>query len=232
MQPRDRLIASVPPIPATRGTAILALATTYVKPRIVLDAGHGGKDPGAVGSVVEKEVTLAVAQRVRDLLVPAGVDVVMTRDSDRALHPDKNTDLTMRAQLGTPGTQLFVSIHVNAMAATSAMKGYGVETWWNPNHTLSYDFAATLQRDMVRLTGAFDRGVKGYHSLAVLRNSRIPAALVEIGFTSHPVDGQNLLDQNYLDRVAVGIASGIRAALIGGLTASGPQSSAPVASGK
>lgn len=232
MQPRDRLIASVPPIPATRGTAILALATTYVKPRIILDAGHGGKDPGAVGSVVEKEVTLAVAQRVRDLLVPAGVDVVMTRDSDRALHPDKNTDLTMRAQLGTPGTQLFVSIHVNAMAATSAMKGYGVETWWNPNHTLSYDFAATLQRDMVRLTGAFDRGVKGYHSLAVLRNSRIPAALVEIGFTSHPVDGQNLLDQNYLDRVAVGIASGIRAALIGGLTASGPQSSAPVASGK
>lgn len=229
---RERVIAGVPPIPATRGTALLALAASSVRPRIVLDAGHGGKDPGAVGSVIEKEVTLAVAQRVRDLLVPAGVDVVLTRESDRALHPDKTTDLNMRAQLGTPGTQLFVSIHVNALAAASATKGYGIETWWNPNHALSYDLAATLQRDMVRLTGAFDRGVKGYHSLAVLRGSRIPAALVEIGFTSHPVDGQNLLDTNYLDRVAVGIATGIRAALVGGLTAAGASASAPVATGK
>ena len=214
-----RIVAAVPPFPATRGTAILALSATYVRPRVVIDAGHGGRDPGAVGSVTEKEVTLAVALRVRDLLVPAGVDVVLTRDSDRELSRDKNTDLKMRAGMGTPGTQLFVSIHVNALEARSALKGYGVETWWNPNHPNSGALAALLQRNMVEQTGAFSKGLKNNQSLSVLRNSRIPAALVEIGFTSHPVDGQNLKDSNYLDRVALGIAQGIREALVSGVTA-------------
>ena len=214
-----RIVAAVPPFPATRGTAILALSATYVRPRVVIDAGHGGRDPGAVGSVTEKEVTLAVALRVRDLLAPAGVDVVLTRDSDRELSRDKNTDLKMRAGMGTPGTQLFVSIHVNALEARSALKGYGVETWWNPNHPNSGALAALLQRNMVEQTGAFSKGLKNNQSLSVLRNSRIPAALVEIGFTSHPVDGQNLKDSNYLDRVALGIAQGIREALVSGVTA-------------
>ncbi|UQN07367.1 N-acetylmuramoyl-L-alanine amidase [Deinococcus sp. QL22] len=219
LAPSERLIAAVPPIPATRGTAILALSANYVQPRVVLDPGHGGRDPGAVGSVIEKEVTLGVALRVRDLLRAAGVDVVLTRDSDRALNSVKNTDLQMRAQMGSPGTQLFVSIHVNAMEANTALRGYGVETWWNPNHPMSNSLATILQRQLVETTGAFSRGLKSNQSLSVLRNSRIPAALVEIGYASHPVDGLNLQDANYLDRVAVGIAQGIQQALTTGVTA-------------
>ncbi len=219
LAPSERLVAAVPPVPATRGTAILALSANYVQPRVVLDPGHGGRDPGAVGSVIEKEVTLNVALRVRDLLRAAGVDVVMTRDSDRALNSVKNTDLQMRAQTGSPGTQLFVSIHVNAMEANTALRGYGIETWWNPNHPMSSSLASILQRQMVGVTGAFSRGLKSNQSLSVLRNSRIPAALVEIGYASHPVDGLNLQDANYLDRVAVGIAQGIREALTSGVTA-------------
>ncbi|GGS29792.1 N-acetylmuramoyl-L-alanine amidase [Deinococcus knuensis] len=215
----DRVLAAVPPVSAARGTAILALSAAYVRPRVVIDAGHGGRDPGAVGSVIEKDVTLAVALRVRDLLAPAGVDVILTRDSDRELSRDKNTDLKMRAGLGTPGTQLFVSIHVNAMDARNALKGYGVETWWNPNHPNSSALAALLQRNMIEATGAFSKGLKNSQSLSVLRNSRVPAALVEIGFASHPVDGQNLKDSNYLDRVALGIAQGVHEALLGGVTA-------------
>ncbi|WP_339094595.1 N-acetylmuramoyl-L-alanine amidase family protein [Deinococcus sp. VB343] len=220
---KERLIGSVPPMRANSGVSGLALLSSpsYVRPRVVIDPGHGGRDPGAVGTIIEKQVTLDVAKRVRDLLVAAGVDAVLTRETDRELHPDKNTDLQMRAQMGTPGTQMFVSIHVNATEASTALKGYGVETWWNPNHARSYDLASTLQRGMVRTTGAFDRGIKGYRSLSVLRNSRIPAALVEIGFTSHPIDGLNLTDNNYLERVAVGIASGVRDALLTGVSASG-----------
>lgn len=176
-------------------------------------------------------MTLDVARRVRDLLVAAGVDAVLTRETDRELHPDKNTDLQMRAKMGTPGTQMFVSIHVNATEASAALAGYGIETWWNPNHALSYQLATVLQRDMVDVTGAFDRGIKGYRSLSVLRNSRIPAALVEIGFTSHPVDGQNLADNNYLDRVAMGIASGIRDALMTGVSAAGKPAASAVGGG-
>lgn len=216
---REKVIAAVPPIPATRGTAILALSASYVQPRVVIDPGHGGSDPGAVGSVIEKEVTLAVGLRVRDLLRAAGVNAVLTRDTDRELHPVKNTDLVMRAQTGTPGTQMFVSIHVNAVEPVNAVRGYGIETWWNPNHPLSSNLAQALQDNMVELTGAVSKGLKNSRSLAVLRNSRIPAALVEIGYTSHPVEGGNLKDQNYLDRVAVGIARGIRQALVSGITA-------------
>ncbi|GGI90066.1 N-acetylmuramoyl-L-alanine amidase [Deinococcus wulumuqiensis] len=221
LAPREKTLAAVPPMSASSGAAVLSLRASSVRPRVVIDPGHGGKDPGAVGTIVEKVVTLDVAKRVRDLLVAAGVDAVLTRDTDRELHPDKNTDLQMRAKMGTPGTQMFVSIHVNATEASTALKGYGIETWWNPNHDLSYQLATVLQRDMVDMTGAFNRGIKGYRSLSVLRNSRIPAALVEIGFTSHPVDGQNLTDNNYLERVSVGIASGIREALMTGVSASG-----------
>ncbi|MBZ9716123.1 N-acetylmuramoyl-L-alanine amidase [Deinococcus multiflagellatus] len=219
LTPAERTVAAVPPVLATRGTAILALSANFVRPRVVVDAGHGGRDPGAVGTIVEKDVTLAVALRVRDLLTAAGVDVVLTRDSDRELHPVKNTDLEMRAAMGTPGTQLFVSIHVNAMAASTALRGYGIETWWNPNHPQSSALAGLLQQHLTEVTGAFNRGLKNSQSLSVLRNSRVPAALVEIGYTSHPVDGLNLRDPNYLDRVALGIALGIRESLVSGVTA-------------
>lgn len=219
--PAQRVIAAVPPVPASTGLAILALVPSYVKPRVVIDPGHGGTDPGAVGAVVEKDVTLAVALRVRDLLAGAGVEVVLTRDTDRQLNAVKATDLQMRAGMGSAGTQLFVSIHVNAMEPRNALRGYGVETWWNPNHPRSSALAGLLQRDVVGVTGAFDQGLKNSQSLSVLRNSRIPAALIEIGYASHPVDGLNLKDANYLDRVAVGIAQGIRDALVTGVTASG-----------
>lgn len=222
----QRSVQAVAPQFAARPTALLALSTSLVKPRVVIDPGHGGRDPGAVGTVVEKQVTLDVALRVRDLLSAAGVDVVLTRDSDRELHPVKNTDLQMRAAMGAPGTALFVSIHVNAMNAASALRGYGVETWWNPNHARSSALAALLQTQMVQQTGAFDKGLKNTQSLSVLRNSRVPAALVEIGFASHPVDGQNLQDSNYLDRVALGIAQGIREALVSGVTADGASAEA------
>ncbi len=218
---REKVIAAVPPMSMTRGTAILALSASFVRPRVIIDPGHGGVDPGAVGSIVEKQVTLDVGLRVAGLLRAAGVDAVMTRDSDRELSRDKNTDLNMRAAMGTPGTQMYVSIHVNAMPAASVLRGYGVETWWNPNHPLSAALAQTLQQEVIAETGAFNQGLRNNRSLAVLRNSRIPAALIEIGYTSHPVDGLNLRDNNYLDRVALGIATGIRTALMTGVSASG-----------
>ncbi|MEW6422249.1 MAG: N-acetylmuramoyl-L-alanine amidase, partial [Deinococcota bacterium] len=221
LTPRERVLAAVPPLNALPGAALLAFGASLVQPRVVIDPGHGGQDPGAIGSVIEKQVTLDVALRVRDLLRTAGVDVVLTRDSDRELNPVKATDLNMRAALGTPGTQLFLSIHVNAMPPQNALRGYGVETWWNPNHPLSSALAAVIQKNVVAVTGAYSQGLHNTRSLAVLRNSRIPAALVEIGYTSHPVDGLNLKDNNYLDRVALGIAQGIREALVTGITANG-----------
>jgi N-acetylmuramoyl-L-alanine amidase len=99
-----------------------------VRPSVVLDAGHGGIDPGMVSRwVTEKELTLAIALRVRAELVKHGVDVVMVRETDRHLSSDKRTDLEARSRLATTGTvSAFVSIHVNA-ASPSAQ---GIETYY------------------------------------------------------------------------------------------------------
>ena len=188
---------------------------TPVPQRVVLDPGHGGVDPGAVGSVTEKVVTLAVALRVRDLLRAAGAEVIMTRTTDADLSDDKDTDLRARAALGSPPAALFVSIHVNSMERGSELRGYGVETWWYGNNSGSQALASHIQQEVVNVTGNFSRGLQTGRALAVLRYSKVPAALVEVGFTSHPVDGQNLLSENYLDRVALGIAQGIRDSLPG-----------------
>lgn len=189
-----------------------------VKPRVVLDPGHGGNDPGTVGAVQEKKVVLDVALRTRQFLNAAGIDVVMTRDRDMHLNANKVTDLRMRSNMGAAG-QAFVSIHANAMPSQNALKGYGVETWYNPNHRLSPALASIMQKSMVDTSGAFSRGVKNSQSLGVLRNNRVPAALVEIGFLSHPVDTINLTDQNYIDRVSLGIAKGIHESLRTGVHA-------------
>ncbi|MFB9992245.1 N-acetylmuramoyl-L-alanine amidase [Deinococcus oregonensis] len=99
-----------------------------IRPRVVLDAGHGGIDPGMVSRwVTEKELTLSIALRVRAELVKHGIEVVMVRETDRHLSSDKRTDLDMRSRLATTGTvSAFVSIHVNA-AGSSAQ---GIETYY------------------------------------------------------------------------------------------------------
>lgn len=217
LAPSERALAPIAPplrpVLATIGAAAGAEPAAGA-PTVVIDPGHGGKFPGAVGTVVEKVTTLAVAQRVRDLLVAAGVSVIMTRDSDVDLSKNITTDLNARAKLAAPPAQLFVSIHVNSMPPQNAARGYGIETWWYGNNPLSSSLAATLQRSVIKTTSAFSQGLKGGRPLVVLKNAHVPAALVEIGYTSHPIDGQNLLNGNYLDRVALGIAQGIRETLM------------------
>ncbi|WP_342766808.1 N-acetylmuramoyl-L-alanine amidase [Deinococcus irradiatisoli] len=214
--PVERVLAAVPPV---RSAALGFAGNVLVRPSVVIDAGHGGRDPGAVGLVTEKAVVLDVALRVRSYLQAAGVDVIMSRDSDRELFLDKTTDLNARAALGYKGAQLFVSIHANSMEPVNVLRGYGIETWWNNNNPGSPLLAGALQSSVIQVTGAYDQGLKSSRSLAVLRGSKIPAALVEIGFVGHPVDGGNLQDNNYLERVALGIARGIRQALVSNIAA-------------
>ena len=215
LAPVERVLAAVPALKS--GALTFTGTPSLVAPTVVIDPGHGGRDPGAVGIVTEKAVVLDVALRVRQYLQSAGVNVIMSRDTDRELYADKASDLDARAALGYSGAKLFVSIHANSMEPVNVLRGYGVETWWNRNNAASSSFATLIQTSVIQVSGAFDQGVKGPRSLAVLRGSRVPAALVEIGFVSHPVDGTNLLDNNYLERVALGIARGIREALVTGL---------------
>nr|WP_277621211.1 N-acetylmuramoyl-L-alanine amidase [Thermus arciformis] len=98
------------------------------KPVVLLDPGHGGVDPGMVGYVVEKEVVLDVALRLKRLLEGEGIEVRLTRDKDAHLSPDKREDLSRRAAMADSSrVNLFISIHVNASPTRTAQ---GVEAFY------------------------------------------------------------------------------------------------------
>lgn len=158
-----------------------------MKKSITLDAGHGGKDPGAVGlnGLREKDVALAVTLRLGAMLVAAGVVVNYTRKDDRYL------ELHERAQIANEaGTDLFLSIHCNS-ASKRAASGYEVFT--TPGQTAADVFATCLFLDYSR---AFPSKLKRIDdtdgdadkeaNFAVLRLSTMPAALFELDFISSP----------------------------------------------
>ena len=190
---------------------------------VVIDPGHGGADSGAIGKrrVYEKKVVLDVARRVKKKLIASSVKVRLTRDWDIALN------LGDRSRLATRwGADLFVSIHANAAANTSAS---GIETFvmtpagfpsttatqpdakryrGNANDSANMLLAYYLQRGLLTHTGAKDRGIK-HARFGVLKNATCPAALVECGFVSNAAEEAKMIDAAYRDAIAEGIARGI-----------------------
>lgn len=205
----------------------LYLANATVSGPILLDPGHGGMDGGAKGlyGLLEKELTLDVARRVRARLAVAGLKVELTREDDRLIELDARS-----ARAAARGASLFVSIHFNAATETESR---GVETYVLPaagfpptaavRSGISNRYAATpgnafdaanaalgyqLQRHLVRVAGTQDRGLKRARFL-VLRDAPCPAALVECGFLTNPVDAALIANPAHRQRLAEGIARGI-----------------------
>ncbi|MDX2004982.1 MAG: N-acetylmuramoyl-L-alanine amidase [Meiothermus sp.] len=114
------------PGPAQNAATAQPAARPQVQKTVVLDAGHGGPDSGAVGFVVEKEVALDLVLRLKPLLEAQGVRVVLTRDRDTALAPDKRGDLGARANMANNQRNVFVSVHVNSALALAQ----GIEVYY------------------------------------------------------------------------------------------------------
>jgi len=174
---------------------------------IILDAGHGGSDPGAsANGLLEKNLTLEITKRVASLLTGINLNVIMTRSDDRFL------ELSERSSLANDiGASLFVSIHINSGG------GEGIETWWNDKNTKpgeSNQLANNIQSEIIKSTNAKDRGVKGrtpnngdFH---VTRVPNMPSALVEVGFIDNKNDANKLKNNAFLQNAAQGIANGIK----------------------
>ncbi len=169
---------------------------------VVLDAGHGAHDPGAVVSKVqEKDVNLALALRVlHKAQAVSGLRVILTRSSDT--YPTLGERLKLAEAVGA---RLYVSIHANYFRDPRVC---GVETWVDTNaDPESLRLAAAMQQAVVAATGASDRGVR--RQSLYLRSAKVPAALVEVGYLSCPVERTKLLDRAYQDKIADGILKGV-----------------------
>lgn len=195
---------------------------------ICLDPGHGGKDPGnCVGPNQEKKYALLLAQEVRQSLAREGFKVSLTRTSDRYVElPDRPEIARQR------GADLFISLHLNsaetsratvrgaqvfcltpAGASSTNTGGEGGGAGWcagNRNNEKNLFLAYELQRALTRKLAVEDRGVRRAR-FAVLRDAAMPAALIEAGFMSHPVEGRKLFTAAYRRQLAQAITEGVLA---------------------
>lgn len=180
---------------------IVDISGTVARGHIVaIDAGHGGRDPGAIGptGLREADVVLDVALRVRDLLTRDGVRVVMTRDSDASVELSDRPRVARDA-----GATIFVSIHANA---TTRAAVNGSETYYLTPQSLA--LAQMIQDELAAVLGIPSRGIKTANFL-VLRDSGIPTVLVETAFITHPDDEARLKDLGFLQHIAQAVYRGI-----------------------
>lgn len=180
-----------------------ATQTPPQKRRIVVlvDAGHGGKDPGAIGlgGLQEKNVILPIAKQVAALLEEQGVQAVMTRDSDYFIGLGPRV-----AKADGLKADLFISIHANSMPANRTDIS-GLETYY---YDSGRRLAWTIHNTILRRINIRDRRVRRAR-FYVLRKSSMPSVLVEVGFVTGREDAPRLASSAYRDQMAAAIASGI-----------------------
>lgn len=179
---------------------------------IVLDAGHGGSDSGAVGylngnQVLEKNLTLEITNKVKERLEERGYKVSMTRTGDTL------PSLTERpAQANEEEAAVFVSIHINSV--DNAPEANGTEVYYAESNNgdiygvNSKTLAQNILTRMLYYMGSANRGVKTAEH-AVTKRCDMPASLVEIGFITNPTEVYNMTTEEYQYKAAQGIAEGI-----------------------
>jgi len=191
---------------------------------VVIDAGHGGQDSGAISAgVQEKDLTLDMARRVQQLAVAKGFVTVLTRAGDETV------SLASRAEIANRERNcVFVSIHFDKgtraaatgvqtfYAARQVPKRTAVASWLpflqqvssEPTNLESSSLASFVQEAMVTRTQAFDRGTRA-QQFFVVANVRHPAVLVEGGFLSNPEDVARITTESYRQQLAVAISEGL-----------------------
>ena len=183
---------------------------------IVLDAGHGAPDGGAVGAngTEEKDINLAITLRLREILESRGMRVIMTRTDDNSicdssaetLHEMKVSDMHNRLSIiNGSGADLFLSIHMNSFPDPSLS---GLHIFYSRNHPEAQTVAELIQSRISELTGAKTHTVKtASETLYLMKNPAPPAVLVECGFISNPDEEKLLNDDKYRSKIAFAIAN-------------------------
>ena len=188
---KDLDISSLPNVP-------------YGKYKVVIDPGHGGSDPGAVGinGLRETDIVLEISKNVSEFLTKKGVKTILTRKKERTL------DLQPRvSKANNSRSNAFVSIHANATRGKRSDVN-GIETYYYSG-SRGYSLAKNIHKQLlIASSQSPDRGIKKSR-FYVIRKSSMPAALVEIGFVTGLYDAALLRQKAYRDQISFAIAKGI-----------------------
>ena len=183
--------------------------------RIVVDAGHGGFDSGKVGigNILEKEINLAIARKVQENLEAAGIEVVMTRESDQGLYDEneenkKQQDMKKRcAMINESGADLAVSIHQNSYTEEYVC---GPQVFYYETSQKGKELAQILQETLnEKLDIARPRKIKADNTYYILKKTQIPTVIAECGFLSNTEEAEKLTSEEYQEQVAEAVCEGI-----------------------
>lgn len=177
---------------------------------IMIDPGHGGDDAGTCSTSLpryqEKSLTLSTSKFLRDYLRQMGYRSLLTRSDDTFISLSKRADIA-----NENATALFVSMHFNSAPSPEA---HGIEVFYFQSDTdksrtkSSKELAAMILDEVIQNTQAKSRGVKN-GNFAVIRETKMPAILIEGGFLTNEAEMQKIKDPQYIKRIAWGIAKGV-----------------------
>lgn len=185
---------------------------------VIVDAGHGLPDGGAVGigGTIEQEINLKIAEKVREVLSAKGINVIMTRETPYSLSSSKSTsiremkieDMKKRMQImKKSNADLFISIHMNSYKNSSAK---GLRIFYSQNFEDIKPLAENIQSRMSDVTGAKMSVVKTADTkLFLMKNPPLASILVECGFLSNPEEEKNLCTDEYQSRLAWAISDAV-----------------------
>lgn len=187
--------------------------------RVVLDPGHGGEDPGAVSDynkISEKNINLYIGLKVKELLEKEGVEVIMTRTEDKLEYTNTTSETNMRHQdltrrkklMDESGANAIVSIHLNKFPKTSI---HGAQVFFPNEPKESKTLAVNLQQTLKEVVepGNSREALIKREPIIILKDSKVPTAIVECGFLSNAEEEQKLASVEYQDKLAEAIKIGI-----------------------
>lgn len=188
---------------------------------IILDAGHGGIDPGTLTKdkdTLEKDVNLAITLKITELLESSGALVILTREDDSSLYQE-GSDKTTRQKynenlknrkkiIQESNADMFVSIHLNAFEQS---KYYGAQTFYPEGKEESVQLSKYIQGELKRVVDKTNnREIKPRDDIYLLKENEIPSVLIECGFLSNEKEAKLLVDEKYQEKIAWSIYVGIQ----------------------
>ncbi len=205
-------------INSTKNTAINTSADVTKKRTIILDAGHGGEDCGAIGigNIYEKDLNMQITMKIGEYLSAAGYNVIYTRTEDALLYTDEENikgmrkiyDLRNRVKIANSyDDALFISIHMNSFGAENCS---GLQIYYSAEDSEARNAALKVRESVIqRLQPSNNRNIKEGKDIYVLENSENPALLIECGFISNQAECKKLSEKEYQKELSFAIICGI-----------------------